>query len=398
MPRMPIAAALAALVSAATADPLPELTLDARATTVSGLSSGAYMAGQVHVAFSDSIAGAGIVAGGPYWCARGGLLDAVSACMRARGGDGPDIAPLLEKARTYAAAGAIAPLSGLAGDRVYLFSGSEDATVARPVTDAARDWYAAAGIAEAAITYVTDVPAGHAFLTEQGPNACPVTAPPFLNDCDRDQAGNILGSLYGDLAPPGKADPAHLRRFDQGRYMAAPSNHSLAEAGFAYVPQACTAGATCRLHIAFHGCRQGIEAVGDTFARRAGYNRWAEANNLVVLYPQAVATAAEGNPRGCWDWWGYDDPDHATRHGPQMAAVARMAAALGAPLAPQAALCVTHEAFNWQHWLEDRAEVCTPFGELCAAGSGDKIGFGPFASTLHESEPGVYHAEGCPAP
>ncbi|RYH05980.1 depolymerase, partial [Tropicimonas sp. IMCC6043] len=55
--------------SAATADPLPTLNLDAQATTVSGLSSGAFMAVQLQVAFSTTIGGAGIVAGGPFGCA-----------------------------------------------------------------------------------------------------------------------------------------------------------------------------------------------------------------------------------------------------------------------------------------------------------------------------------------
>jgi poly(3-hydroxybutyrate) depolymerase len=69
---LPTAAALVALLttpSEAAADPLPAFTVDPAQTSVSGLSSGAYMAGQFHVAFSAAIVGAGIVAGGPYDCA-----------------------------------------------------------------------------------------------------------------------------------------------------------------------------------------------------------------------------------------------------------------------------------------------------------------------------------------
>ena len=40
-------------------------------TSVSGLSAGAYMAGQLQVAHSKQIVGAGIVAGGPFGCAEG---------------------------------------------------------------------------------------------------------------------------------------------------------------------------------------------------------------------------------------------------------------------------------------------------------------------------------------
>ncbi len=55
------------------ADALPSFDVNAERTSVSGLSSGAYMAGQFHVAFSGTVIGAGIVAGGPYGCAEGQL-------------------------------------------------------------------------------------------------------------------------------------------------------------------------------------------------------------------------------------------------------------------------------------------------------------------------------------
>ena len=51
------------------AEALPKLGADLAATSVSGLSSGAYMAGQIQVAHAKDIVGAGIVAGGPYACA-----------------------------------------------------------------------------------------------------------------------------------------------------------------------------------------------------------------------------------------------------------------------------------------------------------------------------------------
>ena len=61
---------------------------------------------------------------------------------------------------------------------------------------------------------------------------------------------------------------------------------------------------------------------GDTFARLAGYNEWADANDIVVLYPQAESAAL--NPFGCWDWWGYTGRDYATGSGTQMAAIRAM--------------------------------------------------------------------------
>src|SRR5262245_65639436 len=54
---------------AVAAEDLPKLGVTLPATSVSGLSSGAYMAGQIEVAHSKDIVGAGIVAGGPLACA-----------------------------------------------------------------------------------------------------------------------------------------------------------------------------------------------------------------------------------------------------------------------------------------------------------------------------------------
>ena len=77
--------------------------------------------------------------------------------------------------------------------------------------------------------------------------------------------------------------------------------------GYVYVPTGCATEAQvavpCRLHVAFHGCGQSVVTVRDAFFWQAGYNRWAEANNIVVLYPQL--TTRQFNPEGCWDWWGY---------------------------------------------------------------------------------------------
>ena len=162
--------AAAGPMAANAAEPLPEMRLDPAGTTVSGLSSGAFMAVQLHVAYSNSIAGAGIVAGGPYFCAEGRLSTALNRCMQTFLG-GPDAGALVARARAHAGGGLIDPLAGLADDRVYLFSGTRDNTVTRPVMDAARDFYRLAGVAAQAMKYVDDIDAGHAFIVEEAPNA-----------------------------------------------------------------------------------------------------------------------------------------------------------------------------------------------------------------------------------
>ena len=389
MPHLRLSAASvigALLALPGAAQELPRLTLDPDATTVSGLSSGAFMTVQMQVAFSGRIAGAGVVAGGPYDCAQDSLLTAISTCMSGSGGL-PEAGVSVRAAQDNAAAGAIDPLEGLASDRVYLFSGTRDDTVVQGVMDATQAFYAGIGVPDAALQYVADIPAGHAFLAEGAPVACGETGTPFLNDCGIDQAEQILSWMYGDLTAEVTPVADHLQRFDQGAFLSDPAGHSMGNEGFVYIPQSCREGETCRLHIAFHGCKQGIDRLDDQYARGTGYNGWAEANGIVVLYPQAVSSLLEGNPNGCWDWWGYDDPDYATRNGPQIAAVAQMATALGVPFVEVEAedpICISHDAFNSVHWQQDRATPCG-FGLLCATGSGDRIGSWFGVSTLFET-------------
>jgi poly(3-hydroxybutyrate) depolymerase len=113
---------------------------------------------------------------------------------------------------------------------------------------------------------------------------------------------------------------------------------SLDVSGFVFVPARCRQATRCRVHVALHGCRQGRTLVADAFARHAGYNEWAAAHDVIVLYPQVqpveptlFAWWRPINPRGCWDWWGYTGPDYATRNAVQIAAIAAMVRRLGEP-------------------------------------------------------------------
>lgn len=124
-----------------------------------------------------------------------------------------------------------------------------------------------------------------------------------------------------------------------------PIRLAMGDTGYVYVPQACKAGESCRLHIAFHGCMQDAGSIGTQFATGAGFNEWADKNRIVVLYPQARSTVgapmAPVNPMGCWDWWGYNDflydssaGRYAQKGGAQIAAVWRMAEKLAARALP----------------------------------------------------------------
>ena len=328
-----LAACLAAPAQAA--PPLPDLQADPARTSVSGLSSGGFMAAQYAVAFSASTFGVGVIAGGPYLCTEvtlGGIL----SCMKGT----PDGAASFRAAQAAAARGAIDPVAALATSRVYLFSGRNDPTVLPAVVEAVRTFYREAGTPDAAVKAVTDLPAGHAFLSPSFGSACGVTESPYITRCVTaegtayDQPAALLTHLYGPLRPAAETVPAPLP-FDQTAF--GPTDRTgLAEIGYLYLPDACRAdaGRGCAVHVVFHGCRQSATAVGDAVYAKVGYNRWAESNRIIVLYPQVVPTESAVNPRGCWDWWGYSQADFAIRSAPQMAAIRAMVERLTAPAQP----------------------------------------------------------------
>lgn len=335
------AAVLLCLLSCrpALAQPLPGVGADLMRTTVSGLSAGAYMAGQFQVAYSQIIAGAALVAGGPYACAHTpssevnpfwlvvvswNLSRAQSKCMD----DGwlfssvPDPEDLLERARQLVRQGRIDSLAGLANDKLYLFSSRRDETVAPGVVEAAAAFYRKAGVQEANIEFVRHDEAQHAFLTKADGLACGTRGPPFLNACDYDQAGAILERLAGPLQPAGDAADASFRIFDQSVFLDGLGDAGFDAKGMAYIPAECLAQGGCAVHIVFHGCRQGLDAVGDAFVKGSGYARWAETNRLILLFPQVKPSSL--NPNGCWDWWGYTGREFLERQAPQMRGVRRM--------------------------------------------------------------------------
>lgn len=301
----------------------------AASLTVSGISSGAYMAQQFHVAFSSEVSGAGLVAGGPYFCAQGGMAAALYRCMDIRMGIPDSEASLREAEKMYSSRQIDNP-ENLSDDKVYILSGTEDRTVLQKVSDIAVETYRDWGVASSALIYVSDLSVGHAFPTENFGNSCPTPSePPFISRCGRDVAGEILNHLIGPLASRKTADEKQLYSFKQLEYGNGLDLDKLSmhEKGYVYVPSSCREK-SCRIHIAFHGCRQTLDDFGTTFITKTGYNEWAEGNGIIVLYPQAKKNFMVNNPNGCWDWWGYSGKSYHTKQGPQMSVVYRIVDAL----------------------------------------------------------------------
>lgn len=297
----------------APADKRPGFNLDGARITVSGISSGAYMAGQLHVAHSALIDGAALLAGGPYYCAEGSIQKALGPCIK--GGD-TGLDGLVAYAVAAAGAGRVDALGNLGDDVVWLFHGKKDVVVNHDAVVAAKEFYERVAPG-ASVTLVDDIDVIHGMPTLDKGVACDELASPFLNACGYDAAGELLNALYPGLADKVEANGKLIEVQQPGGDSA-----EMLEKAYLYVPASCSDGQACGLHIAFHGCKQSSEMVGDTFARDAGYNEWAESNHLLVLYPQVASSqVAPMNPLGCWDWWGYTNENYATQSGLQIATV-----------------------------------------------------------------------------
>ena len=68
---------------------LPAYNADIAQTSISGISSGAFMAVQFGTAWSSIVIGVGAVAGGPFGCSEGSGSAAFSTCMGGEPATGP---------------------------------------------------------------------------------------------------------------------------------------------------------------------------------------------------------------------------------------------------------------------------------------------------------------------
>ena len=333
-------------------------------SSVSGLSSGAFMTVQLHLAHSSSFMGAGVIAGGPYRSSESFPHSALLAedayelnaeyiCMSPlTPGTGPNPYRLAQLAHETANAGGIDSLSHLADHRVYIFTGSCDRVVYSDVVKRTREFYELIGIARQNILYVDNVPAGHSIITDN-PEDSPLSTnqPPYINNGGFMQSYDILHHIYGDLKPASERLSGRLVRFDQTEFFGNAGRASMSQFGYAYVPLSVEQGAKARVHIALHGCKQGYNYTdylngrpdtanqapyGNRYITTTGYNQLADSNDIIVLYPQAQG--ADGgsiqNPDGCWDWWGYTSehpvhPDYYSRDAIQIKAIYGMLSRLG---------------------------------------------------------------------
>lgn len=287
--------------------------------TISGVSSGAFMATQMGVAYSKLFSAVASVAGGVYWCAQGESDRAEGECMKSARNIDPQVQ--IDYAKQLAAEGKIDALKNLRNQRIYIFASPRDMIIKPPsgekLLDFAHEFYHPENI-----KFENTQNFAHGFATLDYGTLCLFGFHPWILNCGYDLAGEILVHAYGDLNPREERYPLeNLLEFDQTEF--ADDRTPLYEKGWVYVPESCKNGQKCGLHVALHGCQMNPDFIKDKFAKNAGYNEWAEANSLIILYPQSAKVSGP-NPYACWDWFGFTGADYVEKSGAQMQALRAM--------------------------------------------------------------------------
>jgi len=313
---------LVSLISSSLGSPLDNLNINPDTISVSGFSSGGCFSTQFHTAFSASIAGMASLAGAPY-------LSVWEATDE----------EILQTTQIFANDGLIDGLENMADDNIYIFQG---------LVDTITPWYQAARIesfyqnflsSDSVVENRDDIDSEHGFPTSdesQGGECSSLNPPFYVNFCQYDGAANVLNKTISGLkhAPSTLTERGNFQLidFDQTEYFENnDAKHTgMDDTGFIFIPSGCSGGERqCHLHLHFHGCGMERGWLGDGYIQRTGFLPLAEANNIVMMFPQVRHSMVDPvNPSGCWDWWGYcgdaDNYQYATKQGRQMGGVARM--------------------------------------------------------------------------
>ncbi|CAF1089685.1 unnamed protein product [Adineta steineri] len=316
--------------------------------TVSGLSSGGAMTAQLHLVYSSTISGSGVLAGPPYYCAQGSSTR-VDECFQLQ---------------SYVSAGTADPTSNLKNDPVYIFSGRYDPVVFPDIVKLNRKVFSSFGT-DIKTNY--EMRTTHGYITDNFGGPCEFPdLKYFINNCSFNLAYDVLNHIFGgNLTKPTKSVPltgqfltieqpalmnpesvnitvlkhtnifsywANWLKTSTNTYklpgsieISSVGSSSFDKEGYVYYPTNCTKGEKCPIHVALHGCEQGKWRIGDVFAKKTGYLEVAELNNIIILFPQIIATHSDpSNKEGCRDWWGYTSSNYANKLGAEMAGVKKM--------------------------------------------------------------------------
>lgn len=281
--------------------------------TISGISSGGFMANQMATIFSSQFSGVGTVAGGFYYCAedylpkkikedagtigtenlflfeattqilsdilnpfilftgadtgswfrpqKGNPLYQSSICMRS-----PDKANLPnDYLKANAEKKLVDPLSNLKDQKVFIYHGKIDSAFKVKMQERLKSYYLSVGVKESNIATLTGK-GSHNFPTDRKDEiACNLVAVPYVASCDLNLAEKLLAHLFDDKMIRTEINKNHIYVVDQTTNLLNLSKKetdwvtpvpSIAPYGYLYANDKCLDHPeSCHMHIALHGCQ-----------------------------------------------------------------------------------------------------------------------------------------------
>jgi predicted peptidase len=157
--------------------------------TVSGLSSGGFMAAQMHNIYSSQFSGAGIFSGGPFYCGQENPAEKIESCTVKP--EGIDLDAIQAKTKNLN----IDSPENLKDQKVWVFGGVLDTVVVQGVQDKLVDQYLRNG---AEVGYINSIQSQHAFPTDldRNKNPCAFIGDPYINNCGFDGVGSMLSYIF----------------------------------------------------------------------------------------------------------------------------------------------------------------------------------------------------------
>ena len=204
------------------------------------------MAGQMHIAMSSEIKGAGMFSAWPYGMALG--LDELGAIGFSLTPWLINIDSLENLTRDNANIGKIDSLQNLQNSKVYIQSGKDDQAFPHETSKKAADLYRRFGVdLKSEFQLVTN----HVLPTVNTGGNCENNPPTdVFGACNYDGAKELLTHLLGDLNDSVQYQNNNFHTFNQKEFFE--GAYSMDDIGIIYVPSSCAAGEQCLLHIHMH--------------------------------------------------------------------------------------------------------------------------------------------------
>lgn len=313
------------IVANASPGNLPSLSnlIDVSSIGVVGFSSGGFFAQQLYLSHSEIFSSMATLSGGPYLCANSTGSDKL--CMFHP--EMTNVQDILQKAEDLVAQGQIDNHASREKDLVYIWHGSNDATVL-PENGANSAAFFRQFAPFSNLSVDTKVPANHGLSSPhvKGTQCGVENSYTFVENCTVSTIQRMLHHFYAKANNEASDNwTGDLAEYDQTEFLSL-SESSFDSVGYFYVPSSCGDKlGFCKLLILLHGCTGGREYVGQDFIVDTGILPLADANNIIIVFPQ-IKRHPTFNPYGCWNYWGYvqGSPLYYTKLGKQVRILRKM--------------------------------------------------------------------------